>query len=416
MASTIELASASKVIDPDYDVVDDQYRFDMLARFGYPISAVSHFLLIFVFHHLNQPVLWKYNIISVAAIFVAYYLHRQGRIRTGYTILTLETLAYTMLGTLFLGWTSGLFMYFLFPAITVFFVPKLSEKVKIVTVVATAVLVIATFLLTERVGVLAPLDAEITSLFLINNLLLGLAGVAVCLLAFSRAIYIAEDRLRSTNHRLARFSGAVSEYLDPMLVGSLQDGGDVEPKVHFVTVFFADLAGSTRISRAMSDSAFGTMIQEFVGEMQRIIKTRRGYLEDISGDGIFGYLGNFESQGPEADAVDAVEMARIMQARLIELSAEFETRFDLPETLLMRVGISSGEALVGKTAGARAIYTANGDIVNLGAKLEQKLKELSDAGGILISAETAKLVAGHFVLTPHEVAIEGEDMTAYTVS
>jgi class 3 adenylate cyclase len=166
----------------------------------------------------------------------------------------------------------------------------------------------------------------------------------------------------------------------------------------------------------MNEESFGTIIQEFVGEMQRVIKVHRGYLEDISGDGIFGYIGNFNSRGSETDATDAVVMAVEMQLRLAELSTEFQSRYGLPEPLRMRIGISSGDALVGKTAGARAIYTANGDIVNLGAKLEQRLRDLTDAGGILISEQTAALVEEHFALTPRAVTIEGQEVNAYMVN
>jgi len=177
-----------------------------------------------------------------------------------------------------------------------------------------------------------------------------------------------------------------------MLVDNLRDGNDVEPRVHFVAVFFADLVGSTRLSRTLDEDSFGIVIQEFVREMQQVIKFHRGYLEDISGDGIFGYIGNFNSRGSESDAAEAVVMALEMQLRLAELSPEFQSRHGLSEPLCMRIGISSGNALVGKTAGVRSIYTANGDIVNLGAKLEQKLRDLTDAGGILISEQTAALV------------------------
>jgi PAS domain-containing protein/class 3 adenylate cyclase len=225
----------------------------------------------------------------------------------------------------------------------------------------------------------------------------------------------AEDKLQAAHTRLGQFSEAVSEYLDPMLVGNLRDGGDLEPRVHFVTVFFADLVGSTRLSREMNEDSFGTMIQEFVGEMQRVIKAHQGYLEDISGDGIFGYIGNFDSRGSESDAGEAIVMALEMQLRLADLSNEFQSRYGLSEPLRMRIGISSGNALVGKTAGVRAIYTANGDIVNLGAKLEQKLRDLTNTGGILISEQTAALVEGHFALDHRIVTIEGQKMGAYMV-
>ena len=72
--------------------------------------------------------------------------------------------------------------------------------------------------------------------------------------------------------------------------------------------------------------------------------------------------------------------------------------------------------MVGKTEGARAIYTANGDVVNLGAKLEKKVKDISAKGGILPSEPTGRYVAGDIRLERHEMDIEGESLVAYSVT
>jgi class 3 adenylate cyclase len=165
----------------------------------------------------------------------------------------------------------------------------------------------------------------------------------------------------------------------------------------------------------MEAEQFGAMIQQFVREMQRIIKAHRGYLEDISGDGIFGYVGNFDSLGPAQDAISVVTLACDMQSRLKVLNDTFRHRYDLPEPLAMRIGISSGEALVGKTDGVRAVYTANSESVNLGAKLEQAMKRLAN-GGVLLSAETTALVSGRFEVSEHTVRIDGHEVKAYSVN
>jgi class 3 adenylate cyclase len=221
--------------------------------------------------------------------------------------------------------------------------------------------------------------------------------------------------VRRAEERLARFSGAVSEYLDSSLVDRLKVGADVSLQVRHLTVFFTDLIGSTRTSFEMGKEQFSRMINEYVREMQEIIKAHGGYMEDVSGDGILGYVGNFETKGPERDAVEVVAMCLKMQERLAELVPRFRSAYGLPGDLRMRIGISSGEATVGKTAGARAIYTANGDVVNLGAKLERKIAEISSTGGILVSQATADLTRDRFYFTAHEIEIGGTRLKAYTV-
>ena len=123
------------------------------------------------------------------------------------------------------------------------------------------------------------------------------------------------------------------------------------------------------------------------------------------------------TSGPMARGrMRCVTMASEMVAKLKEVVPGFKETYGLPEDLYMRVGISSGEAMVGKTEAARAIYTANGDVVNLGAKLEKKVKDISAKGGILLSESTGRCVAGDFRLEQHEMDIEGEALVAYAVT
>jgi class 3 adenylate cyclase len=394
----------------------DAYRFDAFARIAYPIAAVTHVVLVFLFYLLGQTILWQFNILSVLLNFSTILLHRGGYIRIAYITLLIEFMAHAVLATLYIGWESGFFLFFMSLIITIYFVPFLSITIKNCFFVAQFVVVMALMTITQQTGVLSPLDANIAPLFLTGNLLLLMTVGGVCLLAFSKAIHTVEGRLQAANAHMARFSETVSEYLDPMLVDNLREGEDLTPGLKFITVFFADLAESTRLSRIMDQEKFGSMIQEFVGEMQHIVKSHRGYLEDISGDGIFGYIGNFESAGQEQDARDVVEIAYAMQRRLAELNPRFQEFYGLPEPLRMRIGISSGEAQVGKTSGARSIYTANGNIVNLGAKLEQKLKEMTDEGGILISSKTASLLESGAGIIEHEVELEGARLSVFQLA
>jgi class 3 adenylate cyclase len=233
--------------------------------------------------------------------------------------------------------------------------------------------------------------------------------ISIVTFVFYKLVYSAEERL-------VRFSGAVSEYLDPSLVDNLRREADLSPRIQTLTVFFSDLVGSTRISFAMDQENYGNMINAYVHEMQSIIKAHGAYIEDISGDGILGYFGNFGTHGEIQDAARCVTMAWEMVAKLEDLVPGFKKTYGLPEDLHIRVGISSGEAMVGKTEGARAIYTANGDVVNLGAKLEKKVEDISARGGILLSESTGRCVAGDFRLELHEMDIEGEALVAYAVT
>ncbi len=394
----------------------DIYRYRRLATFMYPFGVAAHAAMVLVFYLLKQPELCLFNVLSVAMWVGGYFLDKHGRIRTAYLLAMTEVVLYGTLGTLYLGLETGLISVFIYPAATLYFVPFVSPKSRTRAIVLIAFLLAGAVALSAGVGALSPIEPRFAAAFLAANMLIMVIGIAIIMNAFSEAVQRAENRLAEANQKLSDFSLSVSEYLDPLLVDGLRNGDDLSPRTHFLTVFFADLAGSTRISRSMSEEAFGDMLQEFVREMQRIIKSHDGFLEDISGDGIFGYLGNFSTSGPKNDAVQVVTLAVEMQERLSFLNPEFKVRYGLPEPLSMRIGISSGNAQVGKTSGARAIYTANGDIVNLGAKLEQRMKDIPEAGGILLSKATAKLVEGDFILNRFEALIEEQAIEVFSLA
>ena len=234
--------------------------------------------------------------------------------------------------------------------------------------------------------------------------------VVICFVVF---IFFA--RVERAETRLLRFSDAVSEYLDSGLVEKLRDGEDVRPRLRDLTVLFADLAGSTALSFVMEKENYGRMINAYVREMEAIIKAAGAYIEDISGDGILAYIGNFNSSGAKEDALTAVETAVAMQRKLRELVPSFRAAYGLPDELFMRVGIAAGPAMVGKTEGVRAIYTANGEAVNLAAKLEAKVKEISADGGILIAESVQDLIGDRFAAARRTLDVEGQTITAYSV-
>lgn len=134
-----------------------------------------------------------------------------------------------------------------------------------------------------------------------------------------------------------------------------------------VTVLFADLENFTTIAERMPPKELVTLLNEYLGEMTKIIFSFGGTIDKYIGDNIMVEYG---VPLPEPDHADrAVQTALHMQERLKDLRRAWIDQ-GRPE-LHCCIGINTGPVVVGNM-GSREIldYTVIGDAVNLAARLE----------------------------------------------
>jgi adenylate cyclase len=184
--------------------------------------------------------------------------------------------------------------------------------------------------------------------------------------------------------RLLRSSFAL--YLTPALIDRML-AADRLPELggeqREVTVFFSDLAGFTALSEHLDPHGLVALMNEYLTAMTEIIESEGGYVDKYEGDAIMAIFG-----APLDDplhALHAVQAALACRARLAALNHESE--LFQGRHLRARIGLNSGEALVGNIGSRRRFnYTALGDAVNLAARLEGACKLYGTA--ILASAAT----------------------------
>ena len=159
-----------------------------------------------------------------------------------------------------------------------------------------------------------------------------------------------------------------------------------------VTVFFSDIAGFSSIAETMTPSALVRLMNEYLSSMTDIIEENGGYVDKYIGDSIVAVFG-----APVDDphhARNAVRAALRCRARLEELNqtaAAFRGH-----RLGHRIGLNSGEALVGNIGSRRRFnYTVMSDMVNLASRLEGANKYF--ATSIMASEMTVALTAAAFV-------------------
>ncbi len=153
-----------------------------------------------------------------------------------------------------------------------------------------------------------------------------------------------------------------------------------------ISILFSDIKGFTNLTADMDASHVRTLLNEYFGRMIEIVFEHEGTLDKFLGDGLMVFFGDPELQPDHATR--AVRAAQEMQQAAKQLDREWTARGDMP--LGIRIGINTGEAIVGSMGSARRLsYTALGGNVNLAQRLEAN----APVGGILIAERTHELLA-----------------------
>jgi adenylate cyclase len=140
-------------------------------------------------------------------------------------------------------------------------------------------------------------------------------------------------------------------------------GGEIRQ----VTVYFSDIADFSTYSEKIAPAELIAAINEYLTAMTDIIEAHGGFVDKYIGDAIVAVFGA-PLEDPD-HAVHAVRAALQSAARLGEL-ARFTAVFG-GRNARQRIGINSGEALVGNIGSRRRFnYTVMGDMVNLASRLE----------------------------------------------
>jgi adenylate cyclase len=266
-----------------------------------------------------------------------------------------------------------------------------------VAVGLAALAAVLAFALTPALGIAAYLllsvagTAGATALFtqslalpLIEPFLAGLAA-AVATVGYRFVVVDREERFLRQSFGLYLAPQVIDKMLASNRLPAL--GGEMRS----VTVFFSDVAGFSSIAEQMTPAALVTLMNAYLSAMTDIIEECGGYVDKYIGDSIVAVFGA-PADDPD-HARNAVHAALRCRARLAELNrtaAEFQGH-----RVAHRIGLNSGEALVGNIGSRRRFnYTVMSDAVNLASRLEGANKYFGTS--IMASEMTVSLTGTSF--------------------
>lgn len=208
-----------------------------------------------------------------------------------------------------------------------------------------------------------------------------LAGTGSVVLHFHRTEGQTRRELYST------FRRHLPEQVARALLEQQTDGLTNERRI--VTVMFTDIQGFSRMGEKLPPDQIIQILNEYFAAMTEIVFANQGSLDKYIGDGLMAVYGNIGSNNPKQDAHYAVKTALEMQDKMAELQKKWMKEGIRP--IQIRIGINTGEALVGQVGHPRRKeMTVIGDTVNTAARIEKLNKQYHTH--ILISHSTYEYI------------------------
>jgi class 3 adenylate cyclase/tetratricopeptide (TPR) repeat protein len=159
-----------------------------------------------------------------------------------------------------------------------------------------------------------------------------------------------------------------------------------------ISIIFADLVGSTVLGESMDAEALRYVTSRYFETMRAAVERHGGTVEKFIGDAVVALFG--VPRVREDDALRAVRAAADMRASLAALNEELQR--DLAVRLQVRIGVNTGEVIVGEHRAGGS--PATGDAVNVAARLEQA----AGPGEVLMGGSTHRLVRDQVTAEPVE--------------
>jgi len=136
-----------------------------------------------------------------------------------------------------------------------------------------------------------------------------------------------------------------------------------------MTAMFTDIRGFSTVSEKLTPEDLVRLLNRYLTGMSDVILDLKGTIDKYEGDAIIAFF------GAPIDLPDHAERACRAAVKMKRIEAELNKQFlsdgITPSPLLTRLGLNTGDMVVGNMGTTRKMdYTIIGDAVNLAARLE----------------------------------------------
>lgn len=158
-----------------------------------------------------------------------------------------------------------------------------------------------------------------------------------------------------------------------------------------LTLMFADLADSTRLSATIELEAYREIIRAYQDAATQAIEAHGGYVAKYLGDGVLAYFGYPQSH--ENDAERAIRAGHTLVNRISQIGTNVGG-----QRLSVRIGIETGPVVVGDIVGEAAAqeHAVVGETPNLAARLQS----VAEANTVVVGPATRRLADGAATFHP----------------
>jgi len=218
------------------------------------------------------------------------------------------------------------------------------------------------------------------------------------------SLTVAFNRMIEQLRMKERIRETFGRYVDPRIVEGLISGPALatEGQRRVMTVLFCDVKGFVGVSEEMTPQGLVKVMNRYFTTMSAPIREHGGIIDKYIGDAIMAYWGP-----PFTADADQARFAGFAALEMLQRVAPF--RAELPDLLGLRnvpiafdirVGIATGEALVGSVGSEVMMsYTVMGETVNLASRLEGASKLY----GTHILASAATVAAAGAAIETREI-------------